>query len=115
MTSLEGWLLERMTVRRWIVTAGVAGLGLGAAGFGVGWKSGERHAANEVAAQIREGVQAMQQSVQRALPEPSPADIAAVDRQQADALARIKAQKADEARMDQQRRELRQKMDAVGR
>ncbi|MDB5291874.1 MAG: hypothetical protein JWL69_3115 [Phycisphaerales bacterium] len=113
MTSLEGWLLERMTVRRWIVTAGVAGLGLGAAGFGVGWKSGERHTVNEFAAQIREGVQAMQQSAQRALPEPSPADVAAVDRQQADTLARIKAQKAEEARLDREREALRRKMDAV--
>jgi hypothetical protein len=37
MTNIEGWLLERMTVRRWMVAV----LGLGAAGFTVGWKAGD--------------------------------------------------------------------------
>lgn len=106
MTNIEGWLLERMTVRRWLATV----VGLGAAGFGIGWNAGQRHAVNEVAAQVRESVSHFKEAVEKALPETSPEDRAAVQRQQANALARLQAQRADEHAADEQREALRQKM-----
>jgi hypothetical protein len=66
MTSVEGWLLQRMTVRRWLVA--VAGVALLTGG--VCWKLGERHMANEVADQLRDSVGQVGRAIAQSLPEP---------------------------------------------
>jgi hypothetical protein len=48
MTRVEAWLLERMSVRRWLVTIAIVALGVGAAAWAAGHQAGR---ATEVAAE----------------------------------------------------------------